>query len=352
MFPVRYCCLLFSLIIFINLTPTLSTTTQPNVILFLIDDQDILLNSLDALSKTQEIFSDGGLQFINGFVSTPVCCVSRSSILTGRYIHNHVTINNTVDGNCYSQAWIDEEEPRSFAAYLKENADYKVYYSGKYLNNYGKGDDEDGLSYKNIPVGYDEWYTLVGDSQFYDYSLSNNGELETHGTDYTTDYFPLLQKNHALTWLKTYGSSSPFVMTLGTPAAHKPWNAEPQYLSYTTDDSLQAPRTTSFNYAGKNANFNEDKNVVVQSFSRMTNSLIEESDKIYRMRHATLLSVDDMIYEIYNLIDELGLLDNTYFIYASDNGFHVGQFGTTGGKRLLYETDLRVPFYVTGIIYN
>ena len=49
-----------------------------------------------------------------------------------------------------------------------------------------------------------------------------------------------------------------------------------------------------------------------------------------------------------NKLNTMGKLDNTYFIYNADRGFHVGQYGMTFGKRLLYDTDLRVPFYVSG----
>ena len=126
------------------------------------------------MQKTRE----NGLKFYNGFSSTPVCCVSRSSMLLGRYVHNHLARNNTVSGNCYSDDWISAEEQYAYNNYLHK-AGYKTYYSGKYLNNYGKGSTGSGRTYSTVPVGWDEWYTLVGDAKFYSYTLSHNGVEES-----------------------------------------------------------------------------------------------------------------------------------------------------------------------------
>lgn len=89
-----------------------ASSSQPNFIFFLTDDQDLLLDSLDYMPRLTEFFSDG-VRFLNAFATTPVCCPSRfvmiiifrSSIHTGRYIHNTGTQNNTVAGlaNFYSK---------------------------------------------------------------------------------------------------------------------------------------------------------------------------------------------------------------------------------------------------------
>jgi N-acetylglucosamine-6-sulfatase len=83
---------------------------RPNILLLLTDDQDIVLGSFDHMPHVKTLLQEQGMTFDNAFVHTPICCPSRSQILTGRYTHHGVALNNSLAGNCYGTAWIENIE--------------------------------------------------------------------------------------------------------------------------------------------------------------------------------------------------------------------------------------------------
>ena len=54
------------------------------------------------------------------------------------------------------------------------------------------------------------------------------------------------------------------------------------------------------------------------------------------------------IIQIYDTVKSIGELENTYFIFTSDHGYHLGHFGVVKGKALPYDFDTRIPFYISG----
>jgi arylsulfatase A-like enzyme len=62
----------------------------------------------------------------------------------------------------------------------------------------------------------------------------------------------------------------------------------------------------------------------------------------------SLQAVDELVDRIVNLLDELDVLDDTYIIYTSDNGFHFGEHRIVANKATPFEESIRVPFVLRG----
>merc|ERR1711991_112020 len=128
---------LFIYLLFISYFPLLFSFAQspPNIIFFLTDDQDLLLGSEEAIPHVMELIAGQGKTFNNSFVTTPICCPSRSAMLTGRYIHNPYSpvTNNSINGNCSSPDWWKTGGQQNVGVYLQKLG-YKTFYAGKLLN--------------------------------------------------------------------------------------------------------------------------------------------------------------------------------------------------------------------------
>ncbi|NP_001153351.1 glucosamine (N-acetyl)-6-sulfatase precursor [Nasonia vitripennis] len=314
----------------------ITCASAKNIVLIIADDLDSVLDGMTPLAYTQRLIANEGMTFKNAFTASPICCPNRASILTGRYQHNHGTYNNSLEGGCYSSTWQRDHEPNTFAAILKQQMKYKTFYAGKYLNKYGQ---RNGVS--RVPPGWDKWYGLIGNSRYYDYSLSINGAEKKYGSS-PTDYLTDVIQGFAIDFLKTQKKDQPFLMVLAPPAPHEPFIPAPRHND--KYKGTKAKRTKNFNTSSQ-----RDKHWLVRRGpSPLPDSVVARLDDIYRKRWESLLAVDELVQKVYSQLKSQNLLDDTYIIFTSDNGFHVGQFSLPYDKRQPYETDIKIPLMIRG----
>ena len=113
------------------------TDARPNIIFILADDLD--LASAQQMPKLRSLLLEDGVSFENAFLSYPLCCPSRASILTGLYAHNHRVAGNDPPGGGFEKFHEQGLEESTIAARLQEEG-YRTGLFGKYLNNHPGND--------------------------------------------------------------------------------------------------------------------------------------------------------------------------------------------------------------------
>jgi arylsulfatase A-like enzyme len=96
-----------------------AASSAPNFVYFLVDDMDVMMDSMLALPKTTALLGARGMTFPFTQAAVPVCCPSRSSAHTGLLQHNTAVWANSVQTNCSSLEWQANIEPFNIAARLK-----------------------------------------------------------------------------------------------------------------------------------------------------------------------------------------------------------------------------------------
>lgn len=302
-----------------------NTENKPNVLFILMDDlgwADVSINGGDFATPNIDSIGEDGVNFDNFYSSYSVCSPARFSLMTGRYpfrgyadnviyptfdtlspfastrIFNSIEMGNNCDGMLGDEITIAE---------VFQNAGYNTGAFGKWhLGDYGE--------YLPTNQGFDYFYGShhVNDMTPFYHVQEENGEYEiVHGVDEMfvegkKDQSKLSEWIHEEIndWItdKVTNSDEPFFAYYATPWPHGPVFAGDDFDG-TTGMGTYVDCVTEFDY---------------------------------------------YLGELFNTLEELGVMDDTIIVFTSDNGPALeGSTGELrGGKYTAYEAGQKVPFMI------
>jgi N-acetylglucosamine-6-sulfatase len=226
-------------------------------------------------------------------------------------------------------------EESTVATWL-DDAGYNTVLIGKYLNDYN---DEDVA---HVPQGWDEWYARLKTAEYYNYNISENGELVSYGSS-EQDYLTDVETEKATDFIsRAADSSEPLFMYLSPNAPHSPQQNAPRHDELFSD--AQVPRAPSFN----EADVSDKPARTTKNLTSLDASQEAALDQTYRERLRSLQAVDDMVEGVVNELAATGRLENTYIFFTSDNGYLLGEHRIAEKKGAIYEESIRVPMAVRG----
>lgn len=309
---------------------------RPNVVFILTDDQ-----RADALGcmghphlKTPHIdrLAKEGILFKNHFCTTSLCSPSRASILGGLYAHSHGVVNNFTD--------YPKDLP-TFPRQLQSRG-----YTTAYIGKWHMGEDDDSKR-----PGFDHFVTHRGQGKYFDTEFrTNDGERKVVPGYYTT-----VVTDMALDWMKAQeDGEKPFLLMLGHKAPHSFYFPEKKYEK--SFDHVRVPYPeTAFRLDNKPKWISQRLSTWHgiygplfdwrKEFPDTSAAGMLDFEKMVRAYWGTLLSVDDSVGRLYAYLKKIGQLDNTLFIFTSDNGLLEGEHGMVD-KRTGHEPSLRIPLVV------
>ncbi len=303
---------------------------RPNVVFVLTDD---LSTDLVRYMPHVQALAREGVSLSNYFVVDSLCCPSRASIFTGSYPHNTRVFLNTGPQGGYKGFQRAHDAGRTFAVSLHA-AGYRTAFMGKYLNRYEPRRDPPAR-------GWDQWDAAGSRGYFeYRYRLNENGHVHAYGSapaDYLTDVLAGKASDFVAS---SAALGKPFALEVATFAPHEPF--VPAEIDKGTFPSLRAPRGPAFDRPPSGA---PRWLAAMPPLSPADRAAI---DRKYRLRVEAVQSVDRMIARLEQKLVAVHQLQNTYFVFSSDNGYHMGQYRLMPGKQTAMDTDIRVPLVVTG----
>lgn len=298
---------------------------KPNIVFVLTDDQ--MPGTENEMPALQSNLVEAGVKFSNTVSTYPLCCPGRATILRGQYPHNTRIYGNSEPLGGWEKFRRLGLHESTVATWL-DGEGYQTGLFGKYMNNYRD---------RVIPPGWDRWYAWNGVDEGWT-SVNDQGSVEALDRQ---DADALVADNAAAFLEQRLANPEPVFAFVNFGAMHEP------YPSSAVDDDkfrgVGVPRTPAFNEADVS-----DKSADIRDQDRLTEREISDLDSQYRQALRSLQRVDRFVADASDILRRSGEMDDTYFVFYTDNGAHFGQHRLDHGKYHPYEEDINFPLIVRG----
>ena len=328
----------------------------PNILYIMADDHTTQAMSCygGRLNKTPAMdrIAGEGMRFDDCFCTNGICAPSRAVILTGKYSHR-----NGLRDNAHPFDGTQTTFPK-----LLQKAGYQTAVIGKW-------------HLQSDPTGFDYWNILPGQGDYYNPDFIEMG-TRSRRAGYVTD----LITDYAVGFLEKRRKGSPFLLMMHHKAPHRNWQPAPRHLTLYDDVRFPEPETLFDDYATRSraareqemtlrdhmdpasdlkmgpppARLTEDEKAKWEAayapkreaFKRLNpqgEALVRWKYQRYMQDYlACVAAVDESIARMLDYLDKAGIAGETLVVYASDQGFYLGEHGWFD-KRFMFEESLRMP---------
>ena len=328
-----------------------SSPEQPNILFILVDDlgwADVGCNNPETFYETPNIdlLAGSGVRFAQAYAASPVCSPTRASIMTGKYpARLHIT------------DWIPGHDPKdrmllgprdehqvgldeiTMAEYLKQEGYVTGFFGKWHLGDSGYFPEDQGF---DINIGGHHRGSPPGGyySPYKNPKLEDGPEGEYLPDRLTDEVIKFISREQGAGGREEEAGSGegPFLACLAFYTVHTPIQASKRHIDYYEEKARGVERTDT-------VRFISERNGVTK---------MQQDNPDYA---SMVTAMDENVGRLVDALDSLGIKDNTWIIFTSDNGglstlrrknAPTSNQPLRAGKGWCYEGGIRVPMIIAG----
>ncbi len=277
-----------------------------------------------------------GTRFENAYCASPLCCPARASLATGLYPHQTGYWDNAIVYDGRIESWM----------HRLRDAGHTVVSIGKL--HFRSTDDDNGFGDEIEPMhildgrggvrmllrGYDAEPQAIGQWELY---TEQSGVGDTPYQAYDRKITHL-----AVNWLRDHAArikDKPWALFVGYVSPHPPFQVPQRLFDLYPLQQIPLPSTSRSTHPSD-----------LHLRHIMGTKELSDPDILRRVAagyFGLITHLDEQIGEVLATVDDLGLSNDTRFVYTSDHGELFGAHGLFG-KSNMYEGALRVPMILAG----